>query len=76
MTNTIQSAAGTSRPRQASQPDHNPNLFPSENRQNPKKPEDMFFLYSPFGNFYLFNMLIINRLNRAKIGKPANPEET
>jgi len=34
-----------------------------------EKPEDTFFIPSPFGNFHLFNMFIINSLNKQKTKK-------
>jgi hypothetical protein len=71
MTNSIQSVAVASRPGQAPQPERNTNLFSSENRQMTEKTEDTFFIPSLFSGFHLFNMLIINRLNSAKIKNPA-----
>jgi len=46
-----------------------PNSFFSESRQRMVKLEDTFHMLSPIGSFFLFNMLIINRLNRQKIEK-------
>jgi hypothetical protein len=36
----------------------------------------VFFIYSPFCVFCLFNMLIINRLNSAKIKNPTKDGKT
>jgi hypothetical protein len=76
MTKAIQSVTVADRPPQAPLPDRNPNLFPSENRQMTEKPEDTFFIPSLFSGFHLFNMLIINRLNSAKIKTPTKDGKT
>jgi hypothetical protein len=74
--NAIQSVAVAGRPGQVPWPDHNRKFLSSENRQKTEKPDDMFFVSSLFNEFYLFNMLIINRLNSAKIKNPTKDGKT
>ena len=70
MTNSIQSVAVADRTGHLSLPARNLQFSSSNNRQKTEKTENKFLTSSPFSGFYLFNMLIINRLNKQKQNTP------
>jgi hypothetical protein len=66
MFHDLQSVAVASRSGHAPRPARNFQFTPSDCRQKTEKPENTFSISSLISNLCLFNMLIINSLNKQK----------